>query len=275
MQTFHFDSVAQLVALENKPLKRKENGRLMKKLKTHQGVAWLGVSTRKEYFDNLRTGNASVLSSMTAMLQTLDSSIPMAQGIKRTLVRSDAGDEYDIHAANAGRFDQAWESRKRRIRTAPSTVRIVADIGGNRHTAPEQLQWRGFAAALLAHKLTDAGYNVEIVGAFCVSNSWADSDALLFQTVVKPSSSSLDLDLLSSTIMSPAFFRASGLCAIVHAADDAKKNVRTALGYALAVDEFMPPDESVSQLIIPATVDSESKCIKWVTDSITMLEAMK
>jgi hypothetical protein len=132
--------------------------------------------------------------------------------IRRRPIRSDMGDELDIHSVYAGRLDIAWRTAKRQVTVAPPRVDILANMicSGGEHS--DVLFWRGAAAAVLTDILENAGYMVRMVVGFggrAYPVKGASEPEVSCRIVVKDHGMPLDISSTSAVIL-PGFFRALG-----------------------------------------------------------------
>lgn len=133
--------------------------------------------------------------------------------LKRKIVRGDAGDNYDIHRANCGGLDRAWDSRKRQMRVAGGAqMTIAVAIGQYGGDDAMELFWRGAAAVRLADLFTTAGYQVQVV-AYVASHNMYDGPirTSLSLVEVKPASAPLDMTALATVVALSGVRRHYGL----------------------------------------------------------------
>lgn len=107
---------------------------------------------------------------------------PPAMDIRRKGVWADSGDALSTDRLQAGAYETAWRTTKKRLSFAMQRVRIVVDLGSTcsacgtvghnaRYLSARSLFWRGAAAASLCESLEAAGYRVEIVATCGICNS--------------------------------------------------------------------------------------------------------
>lgn len=165
---------------------------------------WQGAATiRRIVTGDWKRG----LERLTAAFEDLDEPTRPLQ-IRRVRRRSDQGNEVDITAYWRGRGDVAWEACHRAHRVAQSRVTIVCDAIQKGASSSDDLFWRGAAVAVLADKLSRAGYSVEVVSAWHTPRD--SHGGVRCWTVVKQFHEPLDLAVLAGACACPAFFRAVG-----------------------------------------------------------------
>lgn len=129
--------------------------------------------------------------------------------LKRRIVRGDTGDNYDIHRAMSGGLDRAWDSRKRQKRVAGGAqLTIAVSIGQSAATHADAAFWRGAAAVRLADLMTEAGYQVQVVGyASTIDTFDTGTPHGLTLVEVKAASEPLDLTALATSVALAGFYR--------------------------------------------------------------------
>ena len=261
-----------------RPMRRERNEELRSRhfnrgsnIKWH-GIEGGGAAVQRAVLE----GVPAIQKRLETLLQDITPTLPRAVGISRRVRRGDTGDNLDIHAVNRGEVDRAWTSSRRTLRVSTGAIRIVVDIGGNASQNADAMQWRGIAAAALAHCIEKAGYNVEIVAAWAVSsylrdarngNNWA-----LCTATVKGRSGKTDLGLMSSTVCLPGFFRLFGFVSLIRAADVQGIDADESLGYHADVSELMPVDPRVTTLTVPANVMNQQRATDWINSSLQLLQ---
>lgn len=212
------------------------------------------------------------------LMRSLDGKLPRAVGIGRKLVRGAQGDELDIHAVNRGDISRAWSSRQRQIKKGKTALKIVADIGGNRSSSADSLQWRGIAAIALSEIMTKAGYGTELVAAWAVRGHWDNSRSRPvagIECVVKARGVSADRGLLAATLALTGFFRTVGFAAIIRSADNEGKLCDSTLGCHVDVEQVIPAVPYVVNLFVPASINCESDAVNWIKSTVSMLQSVK
>jgi len=267
----HFSSLSAMVLAVNNPFVNPDNTRLMDSLKNKNGFDWFGMRGCFDEVVETVTRAQAKTDRFDSFLGTLSANLPRAEGIRRTIKRGDNGDELDIHAVMRGNTDRAWSSMARKVKRGSGLLRVAVDIGGNAGTDADRLTWRGVAGATLAHIASKAGYSVEIVAGFAVTNSALDHSTLVSTTTLKPHNAAINPAMLASTVCLTGYFRTLGFQAIVKAADDAGREANHNLGNSLSLAGLLPPSPKVAQVIVDSHVMSEQSARDWVKQSIQLL----
>lgn len=221
-------------------------------------------------------GYAKGLKKFEEFHAKLSAKLPRALGIKRTKTRAELGNEFDYHAMLKGNNDKAWTSSTRALKRGNGIVRLCVDIGGNASKDATRLSWRGIAGITLSEILRSAGYSVELVACFAVSNPHWNSRkkdlTVIFSCTVKPRNATPDLGQLAATVGFGGFFRTVGFAGIVRACDTADVMADSGLGHYRDVSGIMPVDGRVMQLFVPENVYGEREAREWIEQSIQLLQ---
>ena len=137
--------------------------------------------------------------------------IPPVLSVRRKRIRSDFGDELDIHAVNNGHLENAWFKMGKRNRVTNRRITIVSTINASAATTPEELFWRGATCLALSNALIEAGYDVEIIGAqitYGLDATYSKATALYFP--VKHFDEPLVISDLAVVLALSGFFRTYG-----------------------------------------------------------------
>ena len=235
---------------------------------------WLGFpGSFADIKQCLENGYADGERDIVAFHDKVKATLPRALGHNRAKRKAETGDELDYHAMLRGCNDRAWTQSHRAIRKDSGILRLVADIGANAHTGAHELRWRGVAAVALTHIMVKAGYSVEVVAAFAVSNpDVLDSMTATVSTVVKPRTTAIDTGLLAATVALSGFFRTVGFAGIVRACDMVGKAADNDLGHYLDVSGVLPVPDKVTQLFVAGDVCNEASAVQWTRDAVTLLQ---
>ena len=93
--------------------------------------------------------------------------------------------------------------------------------------------------------------------------------------VIKPRSSQVDKGFLAATVCLPGFFRVLGFASIVRTCDNAGLVADGALGQYLAVSGLLPVPDKVTQLCVPGEVMDKESALKFVRESVTLLQGAR
>lgn len=273
----HYESVAEMVAEMDKPYASERNGNIAAKFNLRYDYRWHGIegglyAVKRAIVEGFPEGESTV----SEFRDKLHDKLPRALGHARAKVRRDMGDELDYHAMLKGNNDRAWTASTRQIKRGSGVLRIVVDIGANSHTSASALRWRGVAGAALCEIMREAGYSLEIVAGYGIEDADAgDTMNLGVSVVIKPRNAPIDNGLLAATVCLPGFFRTVGFSAIVRAADNAGKQCDSGLGHYLDISGILPVPDKVTQIFVPGDVASEEDALKWVKDTVTLLQGAR
>lgn len=87
---------------------------------------------------------------------------PEALVMKRRRVYRDAGDTVRVEAALAGDWDRAFETRAKRLSSAPAALSICCAFGGQGGVQHDEFFWTGVQMACLTDLLEGQGWRVEL-----------------------------------------------------------------------------------------------------------------
>lgn len=123
---------------------------------------------------------------------------------------ADQGDELRMDRVWNGQIDRAWQRTFRENRSAPRNITLAVDlpISCNKHA--DDLFWKGAAALFLADRLTDAGFNVEVIAISSIREliETRGADENNCRAVrVKAADAPLDLGSLAASICLAGFWR--------------------------------------------------------------------
>lgn len=173
----------------------------------HGGSDWIGIDGTPQ--DVARIASEGWLEGLQRMRDALRDlgDITPPQSVRRRRVWTDHGDSVDMQRVYAGRSDVAFSRCARVTRTAPAVVTLVCNtsIGHTHH--PDELFWRGAAAAAVSDALTEAGYHVRIVLQNYGKLATTHDPILDLRVILKDERSPLDLSTLCGTLCLPGFTR--------------------------------------------------------------------
>ena len=240
--------------------------------KSWHGIEGGAAAVKLAMINGYQEGEAMIKTFHDAMAVKL----PRAVGIARKRVRSDQGDELDIHAVNRGDLSRSWESCKRQLKTGNGALRLCIDIGGNAAQNATALAWRGVAGICLSEIMRKAGYNIEVVACCAVSDflRHGKSNGVVSVTV-KARNATTDIAQLAATVALTGFFRVYMFSALIKLAEDAGKEADSSLGHYLESSGVMPAAPSVTQLFVAGSVMNEASAIKWVKEALFLLQGVR
>lgn len=279
----HFASITEMVADINQPWQKSMNETLARSYVQSSDVraSWYGAPCNAQQVVRMASveGNANGERVMLAFHEQIAQQLPRALGIARMKRRGEMGDELDIHTTLRGAHDKAWTTSFRAIKRGSGILRLCVDIGGNCSQDADDLQWRGMAGAALAEVMRRAGYSVEIVACFSVTNPsktrGADGRDVIVSCVVKPRTALPDFGSLAATVGLSGFFRTLGFAAIVRGCDNARQLADSSLGHYLDVSGVLPADPKVTTLFVPSNVMNEASAVEWVKQTVQLLQGAR
>lgn len=163
----------------------------------HSNQSWLGVPDFKALEKAVKDGWPKAKEMMASLVLP---EVPEAESIRRKTIWSEDGDVVDLDRLREGRLEDCWSSRKRRIRTAPRTINLLADIGTACFNSGNDLYYRGAAYLLLSDILEKAGYRVRIIAFECAENGWGCDINLIATQVIKEADMQIDVSALASVV---------------------------------------------------------------------------
>ena len=236
----------------------------------HPMSRWLGADTKALFDERLAHGWGDGADRMREM----STKHIQPTNVRRRRVRSDQGDELDIHAVNRGDLYRAWTRTRRQTRTAIRSVSIVCNLSCSYKQKADDLFWRGAAALKLAEELTQAGYNVALFGA--TGTRSADGKQLgIGQFIeIKAEDMPLDVSALAAIVAMPGFKRTRLHAGTTEECDRRNRNVCHSLGYPSTENVI----KAAKMLPIPQTafiqpeLNSKQEAQDWIDDILFRME---
>lgn len=272
---------------EPKLAANKDSWNKIKAGKLGRGVRWFGLNNASEVIQTAKTGWQDGAERVKGIAEEIKAQIPTPQSIRRRIKWSDQGDSLDIHRVWSGRLGQAWESHPRQRTNTQQSVTIFSQIFQSVMTHSDYGFYRGAAVIALSDLLTEAGYNVEIVGgmtaAGCIVEGDSRDDAYVWMVDIKSALAQLDLSSLAATLALAGFFRVGGFMLNVNYADSKGKQVDPSHGLLMYHDK--PYYNAVQARIKESTgrgwdfdateCGSRREAIEWVKASIAKLQGQE
>jgi len=230
---------------------------------------WFGCETLPEYLDIMERGAPE----FTKMLISGNVDIKPARSIKRKRVKSDYGDELDIHAVNRGDLSTAWTRRGARVVSGARNVRLLVNIGLSSDKTSKQAQWRGIAALSIAETLVNAGYNVAI-DIIAAGDGVTDKENNFCAVPIKDYQAPLDIASLAAATCFVGYMRGAGFYSMVLCDGVLSGGRGCPTSDADIIEKFIPAyykDASEKVLLISRDVLSESdarKCINKTLENV-------
>lgn len=244
---------------------------------TRERHDWVGADTPQEAADRVTKGWPEGARRVFEKLQDLE--VPAPTSVRRRMVRADQGDELDIHSVYRGDLDHAWTSRKRKHTRTKLTVRIVAQTNLLADMSANELFWRGAAVVKLSDALTEAGYNVEIIGALASRKVDRNENIDFLCTFpLKEASMPLDTEQLAGVICNAGFHRLFGFRAYGALADWNYKTGLDGTGCASDIEGRVIKKgaldaDGVKTFVTPYEVTEKALAQAWISKCLQELEA--
>lgn len=163
-----YGSLRDYVAAANMPARNTANDALLRDCDKGEGcmgdAGWAGAATTAEAVSAI-TGHyadgAAIISRIEKAAVAV--TLPPTMDTRRRRVRSDQGDNLDIHAVYRGQIDRAWDRMGRRQVTAPPMVSIVINSIILSDSPKTVISYRGAVGIVLCQMLERYGYRVRLV----------------------------------------------------------------------------------------------------------------
>lgn len=222
--------------------------------------------------DRVQKGWPAGAQRVNENLAQLDIAAPMS--VRRKLVRADQGDELDIHAVNRGDLGTAWTSRKRKHSAAKLTVRLVVQTNLLARMSAEGLFWRGATAVKFIDILTEAGYNVEVVGVCASVSVTGHRGTFCASFPLKGAAEPLDVEMMAGVVCNAGFHRIFGFRAYVATATaQSRFGAATSCTNGNVVEEAQFDADGVRTFRVPYAVDSKYAAEQWLAANVAALDA--
>lgn len=223
MVSVHFDSIIELMDFEpeNRNNKYEFDNYINGKSRRIFGAEWLGVGATnyKEVIEKAMLGDQDIYNRALKMMSILNSGkvIPVSQHIKkvkRRKIRSDMGDELDIHKVYQGNLAQAWSKTERiEVDAKHHLVTLFLNINGNSGVKVSETIWRCALILKLANEIQQAGKSLKIIVGGMVTRALIGSSKLLTTSItVKKYNETLSPERLAA-MTNIGFYRTFGFAA--------------------------------------------------------------
>jgi hypothetical protein len=125
--------------------------------------------------------------------------VAITQAMKRKRIRSDRGNELDIHRVYQGRSDVAWSDTRRELQNVRRrAVHLYVNIGGLAMEDAVASQWRAAAAYRVCELFQRSGYSVEITVGASASGVFPDKSYMTHTSfTAKSSAMPMNLNMLA------------------------------------------------------------------------------
>jgi hypothetical protein len=222
-QVGRFASMAAILELAMAPIPRRNNdadaiyglaNRTMHKKQIARGMTkqdWFGVPSGQgdEVITALIDGYQPGVELVEQLLATMPDDLAPPADARRRRVWGDFGDSVDMQRVYGGQLDRAFQRPRRQATRAPRIVKLMVACNAGWEQLARTVAWRGAAAVALAHKLTAAGYAVEIVGSFTSEMVHPNAPAphLHLEVMLKQAGAPLDMSTLCGALTVLGFSR--------------------------------------------------------------------
>ena len=199
------------------------------------GSDWTGYSEQKDFEHNMKYGDLE----KAKVIWDLATPELIVQSIRRRVHYGEQGDELDIHRVYRGEFDKAWRyTKKQKALGGSRNITILVNLGANCNITSEDLGWRGIASLKIADTLTNAGYNVRLLGYSVGLDDCNNKTHNALTTVpIKDFDEGLDVTKLAAIMCRGAFFRTVIFAARTVGADKNDLDVSSGLGRSSGLDD--------------------------------------
>lgn len=271
----HFDSIidflddsmdGNLAFEKNRGSYNKHNDRI--------DSAWYGLphpSGTKEIHKLIHDGWTDGAKAMAALSD--DIQISRLPTVRRRRAWSDQGDELSIDRLYAGALDVAWRRPRKGLCTTPPRIRIVINMATPFSVKGREMFWRGAAGVILADKLTEAGYTIQIISAAMGAGCWPMGKwpkRCLYSCVVKDWRMPMELSGLASTTALAGMFRKFGFLQIIKMAPAEITNGICA-PMEIPATRFA---EGAHKTFVINACNSKEDAMAWLKTSIAAIKAM-
>ena len=177
------------------------------------GTQWVNGATSAAVKQWISRPPAGVVAAVANMRERIEEAVepPTRKRRKRRFGQED-GEELDPQRVVERRTD-AWELHER-VRVHAVAVRVLVNVGVHCGRRPEDLLYRGAAAAVMCDVLTGLGCSVEIVAGFYSSRLCRDKSDGVASVLVKRMDAPLDIASVAVCLAEIGFFRAVVLPAV-------------------------------------------------------------
>lgn len=199
------------------------------------GGNWTGYHSEAEFMEAMKMGDMVKARELWA----LESPDLIVKNIRRKVKWGEIGDSIDIQKMYKGEFDKAWRTTKKRKADGGSkNITLLVNLGANCNVSSEGLGWRGMASLKVADCLSEAGYNVRLLG-YSLSNDNCDgiSHSSLTTIPIKDFDEGMDVPKLASIMCRAGFFRTNIFLSYVHCAENQGVPVSCGLGRSSGLDD--------------------------------------
>jgi hypothetical protein len=199
------------------------------------GGSWTGYGSETKFNDAMKNGDMEKAHE----LWRLESPELIVKNIRRRVVWGEIGDSVDVQKMYKGEFDKAWRStKKQKANGGSKNITLLVNLGANCGVSSEKLGWRGMASLKIADCLSEAGYNVRLLGySMSTDNCDGISHTSLTTIPIKDFDEGMDVPKLASIMCRAGFFRTAIFCSYVSCAENYGVSIASGLGRSRGLDE--------------------------------------
>ena len=231
---------------------------------------WFGADSQKQYEDRLIHGWGDGVDK----LREIATKEIQPTSLRKKRIRSDQGDELDIHAVYRGDLSRAWSKTKRQHKLGGMrSIALVCNLSCSADEDAKNLFFRGASVLKLTEALSEAGYSVAI---YAATGSSGVGDGFNFVQVVeiKSEDHSLDVSSLASLIAMPAYKRVKLHGAMLEECDRRDVDAHGGLGSnnsRLIAEQIKNLPISENAFIQPE-VNSKESAERWIDSVMAQIE---
>ena len=231
---------------------------------------WFGADSQKQYEDRLIHGWGDGVDK----LREIATKEIQPTSLRKKRIRSDQGDELDIHAVYRGDLSRAWSKTKRQHKLGGMrSIALVCNLSCSADEDAKNLFFRGASVLKLTEALSEAGYSVAI---YAATGSSGVGDGFNFVQVVeiKSEDHSLDVSSLASLIAMPAYKRVKLHGAMLEECDRRDVDAHGGLGSnnsSLIAEQIKNLPISENAFIQPE-VNSKESAERWIDSVMAQIE---
>ena len=231
---------------------------------------WFGADSQSQYEDRLVHGWGAGVDQ----LREIATKEIKPTSLRKKRIRSDQGDELDIHAVYRGDLSRAWSKSKRQHKLGGMrSIALVCNLSCSAGEDAKNLFFRGASVLKLTEALSEAGYSVAI---YAATGSSGVGDGFNFVQVVeiKSEDHALDVSSLASLIAMPAYKRVKLHGAMLEECE--RRNVAGHYGLgnnnsSLIADQIKNLPISENAFIQPE-VNSKESAERWIDLVMAQIE---
>lgn len=220
---------------------------------------WANYYTKESLLAAIAKPPAHLIDAVETMRKSLMEEVCPPQASRRKVRRNqEFGDELTPEAVLT-RSLTPWE-RMSRENVSARRVTLGVNLSVSARQQPEELLWRGAAAAALCDILTSRGLSVEIVAFWSIRNVSSLSARAVAKYVVKRSEMPLDLGAVSVALAEIAFARLAALFAMA-------RHMPGVLDNCLGNPERSLPEADAKGIdfLADANITTQTAAVAWLT----------